>query len=611
MSAFKGHLNNHSPSNPSSLDTLDMDQYINYDPTSLLPNPSCSPESSRSKSISMPVQPNDYSNGLFLTQSNQQMFAGPSHQYELHKQQTGLPVGALANTIAVNQADHQVYGHAQRMFDLQAPDAYFGMNTTDDLFDFNTPPSPHLGASMEIDFASPAQASTSEHIDPNAFSSQDSSVSGTAAKQRAWPGMHQQQAAMAKAQALQQSQDSTRQQPPSLTARQSSQRSTGNTVPAKDPIVEDRISRLLSQMRHDSVASAADDGTASSTQGSVGHLARAKKDEEDMDEDERLLASEEGKKLSSKERRQLRNKVSARAFRSRRKEYIGQLEGELAAKAAEADELRAKNHDLMSENTRLTDLTRMLLAAPAFNTFLDDMNKTEDQSSLSLAGLQQETPAPKVEDSEPIPAKDVSPHQPSLQRENSRGDAQIGMALMPESYQNFNATHTSWADNMDFGLYDAQVYAVTSLPEYPIIDQSDASLLSGKPTSCLGSLLSDTAKSDSPSIEPMPMLAEQRREQTADVSRLEVDHPLNTEDDLNLALFDDAPHSPKAEVVAAAGSIFGYIQSEKVFERIELTVTNHQPVDAEVSEETMETFLRFCAVMEAPSQRIASVTSHL
>lgn len=38
-----------------------------------------------------------------------------------------------------------------------------------------------------------------------------------------------------------------------------------------------------------------------------------------MDEDERLLASEEGKKLSSKERRQLRNKVSARAFRSRRK----------------------------------------------------------------------------------------------------------------------------------------------------------------------------------------------------------------------------------------------------------------------------------------------------
>lgn len=38
-----------------------------------------------------------------------------------------------------------------------------------------------------------------------------------------------------------------------------------------------------------------------------------------MDEDEKLLNSEEGKKLPSKERRQLRNKVSARHFRSRRK----------------------------------------------------------------------------------------------------------------------------------------------------------------------------------------------------------------------------------------------------------------------------------------------------
>jgi hypothetical protein len=46
---------------------------------------------------------------------------------------------------------------------------------------------------------------------------------------------------------------------------------------------------------------------------------KSKKDLEEMDPDELLLASEEGKKLSSKERRQLRNKVSARAFRCRRK----------------------------------------------------------------------------------------------------------------------------------------------------------------------------------------------------------------------------------------------------------------------------------------------------
>jgi len=38
-----------------------------------------------------------------------------------------------------------------------------------------------------------------------------------------------------------------------------------------------------------------------------------------MDDDEKLLNSEEGKLLDSKKRRQLRNKVSARHFRSRRK----------------------------------------------------------------------------------------------------------------------------------------------------------------------------------------------------------------------------------------------------------------------------------------------------
>ncbi|KAL8950298.1 MAG: hypothetical protein Q9222_003664 [Ikaeria aurantiellina] len=612
MSAFKGHLNHNSSPNPSSLDTLDMDQYINYDPTSLLPTPSCSPESSRSKSVSTPIQPNDYTNNLLLSQPSQQMFAGPSHQYELHKQQTGLPVGALANTIAVNQADHQVYGHAQRMFDLQAPDAYFGLNNTDDLFDFNTAPSPHLGADMDVDFASPLHVSTSDHIAPNTVDRQESSANNTSAKQRAWPGMHQQQAAIAKAQALQQSQQAiTRQQQTIPASRQSSQRTTGNAVTAKDPIVEDRISRLLNQMRHDSVTSAADDSTANNAQGSVAHLARAKKDEEDMDEDERLLASEEGKKLSSKERRQLRNKVSARAFRSRRKEYIGQLEGEIAAKTAEADELRAKNHDLMAENTRLTDMTRMLLEAPAFQTFLNDVSKTDNQSSMSLVGVQQETSGPKLEEPEPTPAKDVSPHQPALQRESSQGGAQVGMALLPEPYQNFNAASTGWTETMDFGLYDAQVYAVTSLPECPILDQFETGLMPGKSSSFLGSFLGDAAKHYSPSIEPMPALIDRNQEQMVDVSSLQVHDAQPADDDLNLALYDDTPHPRKPEAAPAADSIFGRIQPQKAFERIELTVTNNQLQNYGISEATMEKFLRFCAVMEEPSRRIAAITSHL
>lgn len=85
-----------------------------------------------------------------------------------------------------------------------------------------------------------------------------------------------------------------------------------------DPVVEERISRLLQQIRQSSMSSPSDSPSPSL----LPQMAKAKKEEQDMDEDERLLASEEGKKLSSKERRQLRNKVSARAFRSRRKGMI-------------------------------------------------------------------------------------------------------------------------------------------------------------------------------------------------------------------------------------------------------------------------------------------------
>ena len=85
---------------------------------------------------------------------------------------------------------------------------------------------------------------------------------------------------------------------------------------AADPVVEEKITQLLNSMRQSSVNTEAEDQPVANM---MAQVQKMRKEEEDMDEDERLLASEEGKKLSSKERRQLRNKVSARAFRSRRK----------------------------------------------------------------------------------------------------------------------------------------------------------------------------------------------------------------------------------------------------------------------------------------------------
>lgn len=265
--------------------------------------------------------------------TRQQTFSGPSHQYEHYKQQTGLPVGALASTMAVNQADSFSFGRGQQYLGTTADDGFLGMTTSDEFFDFNTMPnlssSLSIGSDMDMDFGSPSQdpfqqtadLAVLDFVDPAALSGQDelsTPVAQPRTNVRAWPGMHQQQAAMAKAQEQEKQQAMASQSQKS--APQPQRRSNGSVVrPPTDPIVEERISRLLSQMRHSSVSSSNEEESTSNQHGGSSHSVRTKKDEEDMDEDERLLASEEGKKLSSKERRQLRNKVSARAFRSRRK----------------------------------------------------------------------------------------------------------------------------------------------------------------------------------------------------------------------------------------------------------------------------------------------------
>ena len=355
MSTFKQESSSSSALSPmtqsSCLDPLDFDNFVNLD-QAYFPSPSASSASSssslsRGKAIPTPESIVSNSNNTLLPPKNnfQPTFAGPSHQYGLFKQQTGIPSGALANTLAVNPPISFSYGGYQQDYGFTSDDG-FGMSGTDEMFDFNTIPShnPSLSTSVDIDmdFGSPThdpfslntstQSSNDDFVDPNVIGGQEEMSPLSTPVQnnvgRLWPGMHQQQA-VAKAQAQQKQQQQQQQQQqkaiqrPQAVApsqpRQPTSRAAGNSNrPATDPIVEERISRLLSQMRQSSEASSNDDATTPNANGQP-HLARQRKEEEDMDEDERLLASEEGKKLSSKERRQLRNKVSARAFRSRRK----------------------------------------------------------------------------------------------------------------------------------------------------------------------------------------------------------------------------------------------------------------------------------------------------
>lgn len=268
----------------NAYDMNDFDKFINFDQAVNSPAPTLNKTMPQA-----PVVPSPQTFTPTQQQSQQQQFSGPSHNYDLYKQQTGIPTGSLASTIAVNQTSSMPMNYNPG-FPMHN-DAMF-MSSNEEFMEFASP-------DMKPDFnnfVQPVAAPMASMVPPNG---------------RMYPGMHQQQAALAKARIQQaQQEEAIRQQQ----QRQAEAQASRNNSQQNDPFFEERISRVLQQMRQASVVSQ-DDDNSYKYQNSLSR----KKEEEEMDADERLLASEEGKKLSSKERRQLRNKVSARAFRSRRK----------------------------------------------------------------------------------------------------------------------------------------------------------------------------------------------------------------------------------------------------------------------------------------------------
>lgn len=435
----------------------DMDSFLN------LPQDDYTP-SSTSPSTQVPQLASQTSH--FATSN--QTFSGPSFQYDAFRQQTGLPVGGLANTFAVNQTAGLQHWDGQGSFVMPTESINLPLSKIED-FDFSRMDD------LDFDADSPTlyNGAQGQFVSPTTLISGASSSSQV---QRIYPGMHS-QAAQAKAEQAKQQQEMIRrqqqQQQQAPRAMPAGQKPLPKSPASKNPHVEESISRILNQMRQKSVSS--EGKQEDSPEPNMSSLPRSRKDEEDMDEDERLLASEEGKKLTSKERRQLRNKVSARAFRSRRKEYIGQLEGEVQAKVDEASALRTENQQLREENQRLTDLTRMLLSSQAFSGFLQELS----QSGVPQQQQQAPTQRPSQSSSQDRPQsqaqrKDINPHEAARRLSSQQQQPQIGMALMPET-------------NVDLSLYDTpswnpvalqndyHVFAVTELPEEPVIDFSHCS----------------------------------------------------------------------------------------------------------------------------------------
>ncbi|KEY69688.1 hypothetical protein S7711_03174 [Stachybotrys chartarum IBT 7711] len=565
-----------------SQSSVDLDALLDlteYNTVSSYHSPSLSPSAGSKPTFASPITPAIATPSIPST--NSQTLSGPSHNYDMYRQQTGFVPGAIATTMAVNQNSNTGYQEYSNVDYLST------FSPENDIFDFNTSPSQHtLGASdMDMEFDSPAEAQQFfPTVDPSNIEQGSAGLPSppvvptqTSNVGRLWPGAHS-QAALAKSQAqqrqqqqmIQQQQQQQQQQAQRQAAPQKSRKASQPT----DPIVEQKITQLLNSMR------AKPASPESQSPSGNGNLPRSRKEEDEMDEDERLLASEEGKKLSSKERRQLRNKVSARAFRSRRKEYITQLEAEIANKVNENGDLRAQNRALADENKRLTDLTRMLLSSSSFSSFLDTIS--QNPTTIPQSAPIKIEPQQQEEQQQRQIAKDVNPYNG-----NGIQSQQIGMAMIPEQNVDFSMLTL---DNSAYN-FQPQVFMVDT-PDIPA--PIDSSLLSGKASNFVEQVFeSDNDKIEVPVIERPSEHVEVIEPVESNSTAVD----LEFENDPEFALYhsEAASTTEPTEIDTDSFSgidIFGGIEPEKALSRYEL-------VDATEEEAT-------AALAMARVQRISS-----
>lgn len=144
----------------------------------------------------------------------------------------------------------------------------------------------------------------------------------------------------------------------------------------------------------DMLAVTSEDGMSETGSEEYQRVLLRKKPLDEMDEDERLLNSEEGKKLTSRERRQLRNKVSARHFRERRKEHITELEQNLQQHVSDNKGLQSENDALRRENQLLKSTLDNLISSPPIASYISTL-VSSTQAVAAAASTEPSTPKSK------------------------------------------------------------------------------------------------------------------------------------------------------------------------------------------------------------------------
>jgi hypothetical protein len=245
----------------------------------------------------------------------------------------------------------------------------------------------------------------------------------------------------------------------------------------------------------------------------------------------------------------------------------------------------------MEENTRLSDLTRMLLSSPSFSGFLDTLASNPAAAQTAQAVQQSQQQQQQMEQPQRQIRKDVNPYAAQQQMQQQ----QIGMTLIPEQTMDFSMLDLGNDGLPSYPAYQPQVFSVLSLPEPTI----DTEVLSGK-SSMFSPLSSDDEKVELPTVERMP----------ASEVKVEAETPVVVDDEFDadpaFALFTASPVSAPAAAKSQDIDLSFLANLSIKPSEYELVV-----VDNEASDMAMRRVERLTAQMDACVERLMGLTMHL
>jgi hypothetical protein len=237
----------------------------------------------------------------------------------------------------------------------------------------------------------------------------------------------------------------------------------------------------------------------------------------------------------------------------------------------------------------------MLLAAPQFSSFLDEL------SVNGLPASQSSQPQQQSQQQLPAVTKELNANRRAPEFQMPQNPL-VGMVMVPNQgidVSTVTMNNPGWNSGIDINFGNPSVFAVLEVPEGPVFD---AEMLSGKSSNFVD-FHSSASKEELPCLERPPVTSVAVEEPEAGVANPNVELD---ESDPAFALFVDSP-APAAPV-ESSGELFSGLPCEKA------SPTFHLVVEGEsdgISISAMHRFESLCHSIEAAFQRVSLVTSHL